>query len=363
MFVNFPTNTNCNAPPSQLQLPRIAAFTHTNCFVENPTSPVRVTPRGPTQDLPPPSYSVGMGDTYHHNQSMSNSSHYHRAGSIHTHRRGSYSVDMLPSTMNEINGNQQTAPVAMCINGANASVPAYNHSHAHASQPHPFAAAAPQQQQLPQVPAQFGVPHQVQQNPAQRQSFGRPPANSAQHKQHSVLTSMDLVLPSSFSHQPHANQRVSFDKNSLFKSSSHHTSHTAAAGDLLSMSRTRDTESPSGREQMKKRTASYGDYSHMDMDASMSNQFGVPQQQQQQRNVFLMGTGTPSAAGAQPFHPRSFVSQVSEASIFQNVSSGASVGSVYSHQQQEHDGDSYQHHTNKRRCLRSSSFDMMDDGC
>lgn len=356
---------NASAPPSS----RKSGVAPNNCFVANFTSPATVTPRGPhnLHEVNLCSLTSIMGDA-NRNRSLSNPPYYHKSGSIHTHRRGSYSADMLASTINEINdgdGDKQ-----MALNGTSAaSIPAYNHSHA-PQQPHPFAAIPPQQQShipvaQPQAPAPavFGIPAPHNHHPLYARSLSHVPPSSAPQQQaplhRSALSSMDLSLPSAFSTHSHNSHRVSFDKNSLFMASSHHTSHTAAAGDLLSMSRSTPDTSTSNAKEQKKRAASYSGQSDMMMQGINVNQFGA---QQQQQPVFSMSVVAPTPGSHQFMHSN----QVSAGSLFSTFSTNASTaGSVYSQpqqQQQEYDG-SYQYHINKRTCRRSSSFDMMDDRC
>jgi hypothetical protein len=179
---------------------------------------------------------------------------------------------------------------------------------------------------------------------------------------------MDLMLPSSFSTQPsHGNNLSSFGKGSLFQSSSHNTSHTAAAGDLLSMShRPMETSSKNAKEHAKKRTASYSGRSHMEamMMNSNINPFVMPQQQ---LNVFSWNAAA-AAPGSQLPTPNNTVNTVSaNGSMLSSSSTSASAsGSWFSQQQEQQDRDSdesYQHHRTIRQCRRSDSYEMMDDGC
>ncbi|KAL7482676.1 hypothetical protein ACHAW6_008331 [Cyclotella cf. meneghiniana] len=254
------------------------------------------------------------------------------------------------------------------------SLPA--HSYVHALQPHPFSALPPRQQNShislsqPQAPLAQQFDSNRFQHPSQPPSFGPMSVSSQQHPQthHSVLASMDLMLPSSFSAQPsRGNNPSSFGKGSLFQSSSHHTSHTAAAGDLLSMShRPMETSSNNAKEQTKKRTASYSGRSHMEAMMMNSNisPFVMPQQQ---LNVFSWNAATAVAGSQQLPTPNSTANSVSaNGSMLSSSSTSASAsGSWFSQLQEQQDRDSdesYQHHRTIRQCRRSDSYEMMDDG-
>eukprot|EP00804_Cyclotella_cryptica_P011257 CCRYP_007746-RA/>CCRYP_007746-RA protein AED:0.21 eAED:0.21 QI:762/1/1/1/0/0/3/2274/272 len=241
--------------------------------------------------------------------------------------------------------------------------------HDHATPPQQQHSYIPASQPQAPLPQHFGA-HRLQ-HPNQAHSFGQMSASSLQQPRshHSVLSSMDLMLPSTFSKQPSAaNNLSSFGRGYPFQSSSHHTSHTAAAGDLLSMShRSMEASSNNSKEQTKKRTASYSGRSHMEsmMMTTQSNYFITPQQQQ---NVFSWNATT-AAPGSHHLPPsNNAVSRLSTgASQLSSSSTIASAsGSWYSQQQGQQDSEndeSYQHHRTIRQCRRSDSFEMMDDGC
>lgn len=325
MFISstggFNYNSNYDAHPAP-PYPRKSGLAPTNWTIANPTRTVAmVTPRNPSQQTP--------GET--------TSPHYQRAGAIFTHRRGSCSADMLESTINELHDGSDK-PMHQPINheamSMDESVVPANNVRGRAHQQfahHPFVATAQQQQHM-----QLGVAS------SQQQSFAQIPAASAQQPklQHSILSSMDLMVPSSFS-RPHTTTENKNATFSMFKSSSHHTSHTAAAGDLLSMSRSIDTTSVRASE--KKRTASYGGQSYRDtimQGANNGSQFGV----QQQNN-----TATPAMWSLPTPTTNNIVNQVT----------GGSFSSAS--QQLQGNEESYQNQMAKRRCRRADSFEMMDD--
>jgi hypothetical protein len=196
----------------------------------------------------------------------------------------------------------------------------------HAGAPHPFAAARQQHHM------QFGADR------VQHPFAHLPPPQSQQQQpknHHSYFSSMDLMTTSSFNRpQPHENANASFG---MFKSSSHHTSHTAAAGDLLSMSRTMDT--PVISKEQKKRTASYGGKSYNDSMAHSAMQFSVQQHQLNPAAMWPLPTSTTN-----------------------NMPIQDSAGSSYTpyEQQLQNKQESYEYQNNKRRCQRADSFEMMD---
>ncbi|KAL7511408.1 hypothetical protein ACHAXN_008606 [Cyclotella atomus] len=308
------TETNYSAPPPPS--PRKISASSWRVATD-PYAVTMVTPRDPTQQ------------TTGEQTRSSNSPHYQMTGSIQTHRRGSCSADMLQSSINEMQGNGNDIQTHQSMNEDTSM------DDAHASAPHPLAAARQQQ------PMQFGA---VQ---AQHPFAQMPPARPQQQHQHgnhrSYLSSMDLMTASSFNRPPHGNTNSSFG---MFKSSSHHTSHTAAAGDLLSMSRNMDT--PAISKEQKKRTASYGGKSYSDSMAQSAMQFKA--QQHQQLN--------PAAMWSQPTSTTRNTATTVSAGHFNN---GTTAQPTSYQQQLQNNQESYEYQNNKRRCQRADSFEMMDN--
>ena len=257
-----------------------------------------------------------------------NTSSPHRTGSVQTRRRGSCSADMLESTMNEINGGCAEAHQPMDQEGMPMDYGA-SHAHVHTAQTHPFLAAS--QHQMSMAPS------------FQQQPFGQIPVAQQQQQQpkqqHSTLSATDLMTLSTFTKpQTLNNQHSTFG---MFKSSSHHTSHTAAAGDLLSM--TLDNPFTRAKEQNKRRVASYGGGSLENITSHMPmGTFGQPK---------------PAVQTAWPQQPQQF-----SHTLLNQVSTGsASPAHSQQHQQLQNNEEPYQNQRNKRRCFRSDSFEMMDE--
>ena len=190
----------------------------------------------------------------------------------------------------------------------------------------------------------------------QQQSGCTPQAQYAQQPQQqhsnthvrSVTSAMDLMSTSSLSGTFFRPPQ----QTDLFKSSSHHTSHTAAAGDLLSMSR-RAFEPPSVVQKTvsgKKRSSTITDGDDVKMDGM---NFVGPQTNTQQQNnmqthhVFATPTDTST------FHNNGFNSTATtKLCSIVSTSTFASQGGA---------DESYQQHRTIRRCQRPDSFEMMED--
>ena len=307
------TNTNYNdpAPPPS---PRKTIAPVQTITVNSTSHPAMVTPRYPLDDTP--------GENTSQTEPISNNnSNYNSVGFIN-HRRGASSADMPEPEIHAIHEpnsstNQQMNQVTMPIEDSNhhqLSVAPHKQYHIHLAAPHA-------QQQL---------------------------VNQQQLK-HSYLSSMDLMSSSSsFKQSAQGNNTIALG---MFKSSSHHTSHAAVAGDLLSMSRTMDSPS-SSEEQNKKRAASYGWTTFSDMMMlSSNNTFGAQQQQQQEQQhttASVMWNLSPQ--------PTFSANQASAGSFI-----GASNPASNFPQQLQDNEESHQSYMNKRRRRRSDSFEMMDD--
>ena len=192
----------------------------------------------------------------------------------------------------------------------------------------------------------------------QQQSGGAPHVQYAlqPQQQHSntqvrsVTSAMDLMSTSSLSSTffPPPQQ------TDLFKSSSHHTSHTAAAGDLLSMSR-RAFEPPLGMQKSvsgKKRSSTITEDPGNDVRMDGMNFVGPQSITQQQNNVqthHVFATPTDTST----FHNNGFNSTATTKLC--NIVSTSTFSS------QGGADESYQQHRTIRRCQRPDSFEMMED--
>ncbi|KAL7525454.1 hypothetical protein ACHAWF_001366 [Thalassiosira exigua] len=220
-------------------------------------------------------------------------------------------------------------------------------------------------QQPPQVPVPGAVAHaqnSVRWQNQQQQSSGR---TAVRH--HSFASSMDLMTPSNQTFGDNFKSSSQPLQSSLFKSSSHHTSHTAVAGDLLTMSR-RALEAPPPNQNnfmAKKRSApmvtdntghsnvsTNGAYPTLGQQqsnrASPQPRFCTPQHSDTMGQVGNLSSG--------PLYKPPFADQAASALPFPaSYVSSSTIGSA---------GDSeeaYQHHRAVRRCRRSDSFEMMED--
>lgn len=215
------------------------------------------------------------------------------------------------------------------------------HSYANATIPARVLPAAHQQQQSQ---TQFIAP--LQQVGNNMLAAPAPYQTQPQQMQRSVSSAMDLMSSSPFNKQSSsANHNAMFG---MFQSSSHHTSHIAQAGDLLSMSRSTDAPSLMVKEFSKKRTASYGGQTFRGtMMQDGINTFGVLQERQQQN---------PSAQAmwTNPSQQTNYI-----------MTNQVSIGSVSPHANvqslRQDTAESYQNHNTKRRCYRSDSYEMTDD--
>lgn len=201
---------------------------------------------------------------------------------------------------------------------------------------------APQQKQQKQSGYTHQAPH-AQQSQQQHSNI----------QVRSVASAMDLMstssLPGTTFFQPP-------QQTNLFKSSSHHTSHTAAAGDLLSMSR-RAFEPPSdlqksvgGKKRSSTMTENPGNDVNMDGMGCVAPQTNGTQQQnnmQMQHDVFATPTDTST------FHNNGSNSiATTKLCNIVSTSTFATQGGA---------DDSYQQHRTIRRCQRPDSFEMMED--
>ena len=299
------TNINYSAPlppPS----PRKAGLTPVSSnwtAIRDPPRSTMVTPRDPVHQAPGENTSSPL-----------------RTGSVQPRRRGSCSADMLESTMNEMNGG--SVPQQPMNQGSVSMDCGGRHEHVQTAQTHPFAAAS--QHQMQSVTPKF-----------RQQPFGQIPAAQQQpQQQHSTISAMDLMALSTVTKpQTSNNQHSTFG---MFKSSSHHTSHTAAAGDLLSM--TLDNPFARAKEQNKRRAASYGGRPYENI---------MPQPS--------MGAFGPTQPAPQTAWPQQL-----NYTMLNQVSTGSASPS-HSQQQLQNNEEANQNERNKKRCRRSDSFEMMDE--
>mmetsp|Transcript_33233 Transcript_33233/g.67768 ORF Transcript_33233/g.67768 Transcript_33233/m.67768 type:complete len:252 (+) Transcript_33233:118-873(+) len=197
---------------------------------------------------------------------------------------------------------------------------------------------APQQQQQ-----QSGYAPQSQhlQQPQQQHSIAQV---------RSVTSSMDLISSSSLSGAPFPPPQEKY----LFKSSSHHTSHTAAAGDLLSMSRrafappTNHQTSVGGKKRSSTISEDPGNDVNMDGMSCVGPQNNTNTQQNIQTHVSVTPSDT-STLYSNGFNSTATTKLCNTVSTSTFASQGVA-------------DESYQQHRTIRRCQRSDSFEMMEDG-
>ena len=199
-------------------------------------------------------------------------------------------------------------------------------------------------------------------------------AHQTDIRHYSFASSMDLISSTAASvayahgnsYQPTHSQPL---QNDLFKSSSHHTSHTAAAGDLLTMSR-RALDPPAPNQVdffTKKRSVTMADArdnsSQLNFKNSPARSYSVPAQglsnllnplqQQNQYQLYM--------------HAPQHINPLEQKGVFfpnQSRSGSSSVERASSSMVHDLGGvdESHQEHRTIRRCRRSDSFEMMEDG-
>ena len=287
---------------------------------------------------------------HHHQQQQQRNSRMHR--------RGSHSQKMLEPTVKVVQGEEQqqqerrlSEPTPMLMNGSFAvrqpqqplSQPQQFHQRPHhyvQVMQHPVA-------QRPTVP--FGVPQTQQPMQMTGHSFGQPTSmtTAAPQPQRLFVSSMDLMMPStSFANRLPANTVDS----PLFISSSHHTSHIAAAGDLLSMSRCTVDSQIAGANQSdasKKRNSTMTD--------------GGMQQHHQQGNVAQNNMMDQDMSNP-PQHYNNNVSAPTGTATSRSSFDSSTTGGNYLRTLGGSNEEPLQHRA-IRQCRRSDSFEMMDDGC
>jgi hypothetical protein len=220
---------------------------------------------------------------------------------------------------------------------------------------------------------------------AQYQTY-TPSQSQPQHQQYQAFAqeankrhSMDLITPraTSFGYtNTNNNGHSSFPslQNNLFQSSSHHTAHTAVAGDLLSMSR-RALDYPPLPTTTKKRSATMVDGMLCGSDVG-DNSTSTPGRYNNNNQHAMPQPTTPT-----PHNPQlnnghhnvqngSFIPNLQDTSCFNytqmqstptTTTTSTSVSSPLVGVMGGNTDESYQNHRTIRRCLRSDSFEMMDD--
>eukprot|EP00578_Thalassiosira_sp_NH16_P023380 CAMPEP_0181096406 /NCGR_PEP_ID=MMETSP1071-20121207/11017_1 /TAXON_ID=35127 /ORGANISM="Thalassiosira sp., Strain NH16" /LENGTH=270 /DNA_ID=CAMNT_0023178815 /DNA_START=8 /DNA_END=820 /DNA_ORIENTATION=- len=203
------------------------------------------------------------------------------------------------------------------------------------------------------------------QHQQQRPSFGQ--QTNTRHDYHSFASSMDLISPTTSTSLSHGNATIRPLPNDLFKSSSHHTSHTAAAGDLLTMSRRAlDPPPPNPSTPLTKKRSSTdadaigrntGHFNFTNMNRSHSTgrqQFMYNSNAQQpSANVPQHRSSSEQAGGGLP-NPQA-TSDFSH-NGYTNYVSSSTIGTAGDNEDSRHE------HRTIRQCRRENSFEMMEDG-
>ena len=270
-------------------------------------------------------------------------------------RRGSHSAKMLTPTVAALPGEKNEQTNITGVRRANELSIHHN-------------ATNGQGQNVQHVPAQ--PQHHIYWKHQQDASS----ANQTDIRHYSFASSMDLISSTAASvayahgnsYQPTQSQPL---QNDLFKSSSHHTSHTAAAGDLLTMSR-RALDPPALKQMdffTKKRSVTMADAtdnsSQLNFKKSPARSYSVPAQglsnllnPLQQQNQYQLYMHAPQHIN--PLEPKGV--------FFPNQSRSGSSSVEQASSSMVHDlggvDESHQEHRTIRRCCRSDSFEMMEDG-
>lgn len=179
--------------------------------------------------------------------------------------------------------------------------------------------------------------------------------------QHSFAASMDLISSTS-SNGPRTQSGSHQFQSDLFRSSSHHTSHTVAAGDLLTMSR-RSLDQPDfdqNNASPKKRSATMAD------STGNPNQFNfMGRSNSSGGQNHMNASANPQQHGNAPQHVRMVGGLFANAPAGSQQNgqgmSGAESATYVSSSTvgtMEDNGESYREHRTIRRCRRSDSFEM-----
>jgi len=250
-------------------------------------------------------------------------------------RRGSHSSNMLKPSVtivqSEHNGDGSERRHSLSCNSIMGGMSSQNGT---------SMVTQPQQQQS-------GSAHQPQQVQYPQQQLSH-----SNTQVRSVASCMDLMSTSPFSRTFFSPQQ----QRNLFKSSSHHTSHTAAAGDLLSMSRraleppSNLKESVSGKKRSSTNAEDPGNDAAMDGMSIAAPQSNNTQQQNNIQTQHVSATPTDTST----FYNNGFNSTTATTKLCNTVSSSTFAS-------QGGSDESYQQHRTIRRCQRSESFEMMED--
>lgn len=364
MFVTdttFDTNSHCTSFPRP---PPSSRFATNPPQVVSPVLPLDIAGYSPavsSQSLSPANATAAIGFNCWSN-SVNEATD--QAPLRKMSRRGSHTANMLRPTAKIVQAVQQQADGLRRLSDPTLnSNRISNQGPAAAQQVRPMGASAVQAHSV-----QFGAP-QPRTNFARAHAFGQ---QATTHSTHSTVSSMDLMMPSNFSAHAQGNISSNAPAHSLFNSSSHHTSHTAAAGDLLTMSRR--ALDPSRPIDQKKRTAS--DDSNGQTINSNTNMIGGSSQTAGQyftgplhapHQGHVRGYNSMDMSDLSYHQQPSFLNALSPATteptaLSTDGSSGSTsascaMGGIYN---TEENDESYQHHRTTRRCRRSDSFEMMD---
>lgn len=281
-------------------------------------------------------------------------------------RRGSHSANMLKPTVAVVQEQQQR--YSNDRETSRASDPIF--SGVVNGRVAPF--QRPPQAQHAQPAAAASPRNNMRSMQWQAQTQHQPALGQQASNLHSFASSMDLMT--TYTAPSSRNSTSQTIQSNLFRSSSHHTSHTAVAGDLLTMSRRAfDPPQPTPNQNnifAKKRSAT-------ESNGNNTSQINFTNTNGNGSNPQLIGQNHTTAA-----HPRQQVNVPQHSITFdqiggpsQNIQGGfylnnnssstfGAAGKVSSSTVDTMaDGeDSHQHHRTTRRCRRSESFEMMEDG-
>mmetsp|Transcript_13464 Transcript_13464/g.29242 ORF Transcript_13464/g.29242 Transcript_13464/m.29242 type:complete len:278 (+) Transcript_13464:178-1011(+) len=275
-------------------------------------------------------------------------------------RRGSYSANMLKPTVAVVQGGQRQEQSGASIRRT--SEPSFRgmNNGGFATNQQPPQASAGHAQNVPSAAAQ------PQNNMQWQHGLGQ----QANTRHHSFASSMDLISHTASTSIANRNVTAQPLHDNLFKSSSHHTSHTVAAGDLLTMSRRALDPPPPNQSNFitKKRSATKADATG-DSNTGQSND-----------SMSINGSGSNSTRG-QHFmnnsNPQKPIMHAPQHKVLDQMGGAfpnnqatsfltrpASTNSISSSTlgTMGEKEESYQEHRTIRQCRRSNSFEMMEDG-
>ena len=186
----------------------------------------------------------------------------------------------------------------------------------------------------------------------------------------SKIHNMELITPLSTSFG-HTYTKNNGQQNNLFHSSSHHTAHTAAAGDLLSMSRRAlDNPHPSNSSNgiTKKRSSTMVD-GMCDVGGACDRSSFPPGQYNTSNDIVPQSTTHTPQFNSQNVHNGSLIPSLQDASSFNKfqlqsptqITTSTCVSYPVFGSMDGNIDESFQNHRTIRQCIRSDSFEMMDD--